>query len=138
MKSDHITEFTGSVGVYFNLPLSKHFSLGTKALIGRSVTQELDIDGHAEGNKKDISYTLTLDNTPGHKQTNGDPTMSVNDLKYPNNTGEKWTDEVPSHLPRMVRVSRLLIATSPISPGASTATTTTLARSSQRSMIPST
>ena len=93
VKSDHITEFTGSVGVYFNLPLSKHFSLGTKALIGRSVTQELDIDGHAEGNKKDISYTMTLDNTPGHKQTNGDPTMSVNDLKYPNNTGEKWTDE---------------------------------------------
>ena len=33
VKSDHITEFTGSVGVYFNLPLSKHFSLGTKALI---------------------------------------------------------------------------------------------------------
>ena len=93
VKSDHITEFTGSVGVYFNLPLSKHFALGTKALIGRSVTQELDIDGHAEGNKKDISYTMTLDNTPGHKQTNGDPTMSVNDLKYPNNTGEKWTDE---------------------------------------------
>ena len=36
VKSDHITEFTGSVGVYFNLPLSKHFALGTKALIGRS------------------------------------------------------------------------------------------------------
>ena len=93
VKSDHITEFTGSVGVYFNLPLSKHFSLGTKALIGRSVTQELDIDGHAEGNKKDISYTMTLDNTPGHKQTNGDPTLSVDKLEYPNNTGEKWTDE---------------------------------------------
>jgi membrane-associated phospholipid phosphatase len=93
VKSDHITEFTGSVGVYFNLPLSKHFALGTKALIGRSVTQELDIDGHAEGNKKDISYTMTLDNTPGHKQTNGDPTLSVDKLEYPNNTGEKWTDE---------------------------------------------
>ena len=50
VKSDHITEFTGSVGVYFNLPLGTHFSLGTKALIGRSITQELDIDGHAEGN----------------------------------------------------------------------------------------
>ncbi|MBO6188537.1 MAG: phosphatase PAP2 family protein, partial [Prevotella sp.] len=61
VKSDHITEFTGSVGVYFNIPLSSHFSLGTKALIGRSITQELDIDGHAEGNIKDISYSLNID-----------------------------------------------------------------------------
>ena len=93
VKSDHITEFTGSVGLYFNLPLGIHFSLGTKALIGRSITQELDIDGHAEGNKKDIGYTLTLDNRPGHKDDFGDPTLSLNDLQYPNNTGEKWTDD---------------------------------------------
>ena len=93
VKSDHITEFTGSVGVYFNLPLGNHFSLGTKALIGRSITQELDIDGYAEGNKKDINYTLTIDNRQGHKDIFGDPTMSLNDLQYPNNTGEKWTDE---------------------------------------------
>jgi hypothetical protein len=93
VKSDHITEFTGSVGVYFNLPLSKHFSLGTKALIGRSITQELDIDGHAEGNKKDISYTMRLDNRPGKKMSDGDPYLSINDLMYPNNTGEKWTDD---------------------------------------------
>ena len=93
VKSDHITEFTGSVGVYFNLPLSDHFSLGTKALVGRSITQELDIDGHAEGNMKDISYTMGLDNRPGHKDANGDPTLSLNDLMYPNNTGEKWTDD---------------------------------------------
>ncbi|MBQ9649785.1 MAG: phosphatase PAP2 family protein, partial [Prevotella sp.] len=73
VKSDHITEFTGSVGVYFNLPLSSHFSLGTKALIGRSITQDLDIDGHAEGNMKDIAYTMTLDNRPGHKDASGDP-----------------------------------------------------------------
>ena len=87
VKSDHITEFTGSIGVYFNLPLSKHFSLGTKALIGRSITQELDIDGHAEGNEKDISYTMVLDNR------NNGPTLAVNDLQYPNNTGEKWSDD---------------------------------------------
>jgi membrane-associated phospholipid phosphatase len=93
VKSDHITEFTGSVGVYFNLPLSNHFSLGSKLLVGRSITQELDIDGHAEGNKKDISYTMTLDNRPGMKDTNGDPKVSVNDLMYPNNTGEKWSDD---------------------------------------------
>ena len=93
VKSDHITEFTGSVGLYFNLPLGNHFSLGTKALIGRSITQELDIDGHAEGNKKDIAYTMTLDNRPGHKDFLGDPSISLDNLQYPNNTGEKWTDD---------------------------------------------
>ena len=93
VKSDHITEFTGSVGVYFNLPLGSHFSLGTKALIGRSITQELDIDGHAEGNKKDIGYTMTLDNRPGHMDISGEPAISLNDLQYPNNTGEKWSDD---------------------------------------------
>lgn len=93
VKSDHITEFTGSVGVYFNLPLGTRFSLGTKALIGRSITQELDIDGHAEGNQKDIYYTLTLDNRAGHQDAFGEPTYLLNDLQYPNNTGEKWTDD---------------------------------------------
>ena len=93
VKSDHITEFTGSVGVYFNLPLGSRFSLGTKALVGRSITQELDIDGHAEGNMKDIAYTMTLDNRPGHKDALGDPSISLDDLQYPNNTGEKWTDD---------------------------------------------
>ena len=92
VKSDHITEFTGSLGVYFNLPLGSHFSLGTKALVGRSITQELDIDGHAEGNKQDISYTMALDNRPG-KTIGGYPTLAVNDLEYPNNTGEKWSDD---------------------------------------------
>lgn len=91
VKSDHITEFTGSVGLYFNLPLGNRFSLGTKALIGRSITQELDIDAHAEGNKKDISYTLSLDNRPEHQDSDGDPTLSLNDLMYPHNTGEKWS-----------------------------------------------
>ena len=93
IKSDHITEFTGSIGVYFNLPLSKRFALGTKALVGRSITQELDIDGHAEGNMKDIGYTLGIDNREGHKDFFGNPTVALNDLQYPNNTGEKWTDD---------------------------------------------
>jgi len=93
VKSDHITEFTGSLGLYFNVPLGKHFSIGTKALIGRSITQELDIDGHAEGNKKDISYTMGLDNRPGKKDPSGDPTLSIDNLQYPNNTGEKWTED---------------------------------------------
>lgn len=93
VKSDHLTEFSGSVGLFFNLPLSSHFSLGSKALFGRSITQELDIEGHAEGNRKDVSYTMSLDNRQDQKQPNGDPTLSVNDLMYPANTGEKWSDE---------------------------------------------
>ncbi len=62
VKSDHLAEFTGSVGVYFNIPLSKRFALGTKALIGRSFTQELDIDGYAKGNVMNIDYSVTLQN----------------------------------------------------------------------------
>lgn len=34
--SDHLTEFSANVGLYLNIPLSKRFSLGTKALIGRT------------------------------------------------------------------------------------------------------
>ena len=89
IKSDHITEFTASVGMYFNLPLSKRFSLGTKALIGRSFTQDLDIDGQASGNVKDISFSTTLDNTSG----TGNPELYLNSLDYPKSTGEQWTDE---------------------------------------------
>jgi hypothetical protein len=87
VKSDHLAEFTGSLGLYFNIPLSKRFALGTKALIGRSFTQELDIDGHAEGNVKDIGYTIT------QKNVNGQMTKEFVSLQYPTNTGEKWTDD---------------------------------------------
>ena len=89
VESDHLTEFTGSVGLYFNLPLGSGFSLGSKLLIGRSFTQELDIDGHAEGNVKDIPYKYTVDNSSS-KVT--DP-LSFQQLDYPVNTGEKWSDK---------------------------------------------
>ena len=36
---------------------------------------------------------MSLDNRPGMKQSDGEPTLSLDDLQYPNNTGEKWTDE---------------------------------------------
>ena len=64
VESDHMTEFTASAGIYLNLPLSKSFSLGTKFLIGRSFTQELDIDGYAKGKVKDIQYDMHIVN--GH------------------------------------------------------------------------
>ena len=44
VESDHLTEFSANVGLYLNLPLSKRFALGTKFLVGRTMTQELDIN----------------------------------------------------------------------------------------------
>lgn len=49
IESDHITEFAADLGVYFNLPLSHRWALGSKLLVGRSIIQDLDIDGHASG-----------------------------------------------------------------------------------------
>jgi membrane-associated phospholipid phosphatase len=60
IESDHLTEFSANVGLYFNVPLNSHFSLGSKLLIGRTLTQELDINAHYQGNVKNMAYTLTL------------------------------------------------------------------------------
>ena len=49
IESDHLTEFSADIGVYLNLPISKRFALGTKALIGRSVMQEIDLNATATG-----------------------------------------------------------------------------------------
>lgn len=65
VESDHLTEFSASVGLYLNLPLSKHFSLGTKLLIGRSFMQEMDIDGVVNGKVKDMDYQMTASSTNG-------------------------------------------------------------------------
>jgi len=62
VKSDHLTEFSASVGLYLNLPLGKRFSLGTKFLIGRSMTQEMDIDGYATGKIKNMDHEITMKN----------------------------------------------------------------------------
>ncbi|MGM9699786.1 MAG: hypothetical protein ACI3Y0_14265, partial [Prevotella sp.] len=40
--------------LYFNIPLSSRFALGTKALVGRSVIQDLEIRGHAWGKSVDL------------------------------------------------------------------------------------
>ena len=58
VESDHLSEFSASFGLFFNLPLSKRFSIGTKFLIGRSINQELDIDATYAGNIKDIGYKM--------------------------------------------------------------------------------
>ena len=86
VKSDHLAEFTASCGLYFNIPLSKHFALGTKLLIGRSFTQELDIDGHAEGNVKDIPYDLWISNGKIYENELGRWFI----LEDPKSTGETY------------------------------------------------
>ena len=93
VKSDHITEFTGSLGLYFNLPLTSRLSLGTKALIGRSITQDMDIDGHAEGNVKDINYSLVIKNGKIDTDITDASGKKVTSVDYPVNTGEKFTDD---------------------------------------------
>ena len=65
VESDHLTEFSASVGLYLNLPLSKRFSLGTKFLIGRSFMQEMDIDGVVNGKVKDMNYQMTASSVNG-------------------------------------------------------------------------
>ena len=91
VKSDHLAEFTASAGLYFNIPIGSRFAIGTKALVGRSITQELDIDGYAEGNVKDIRYRLTVDN--GNMLDGNDKLFAGDYIDYPKNTGEKFTDE---------------------------------------------
>ena len=61
IESDHLTEFAADAGMYFNIPLSPRFAIGTKLLIGRSIMQELDIDAHFKGNVKAMSYTIEMD-----------------------------------------------------------------------------
>ena len=51
IESDHLTEFAGDLGVYFNLPLSNRFALGAKMLVGRSIMQSLGLDAILSGNK---------------------------------------------------------------------------------------
>ena len=90
VKSDHLAEFTGSVGLYFNVPLSSRLSLGTKFLIGRSFTQELDIDGYAKGNVKDIPYYMLIKD--GHVAKDDDGSLLfIPDA--PQSTGETYEVE---------------------------------------------
>ena len=54
IKSDHLTEFSADLGVYFNLPLSDRFAIGSKLLVGRSIMQELDLNATVTGGKREF------------------------------------------------------------------------------------
>ncbi len=60
IESDHLTEFAADAGLYFNIPLSRRFSLGTKLLVGRSIMQELDLNARYAGNVMDMDYDATI------------------------------------------------------------------------------
>ena len=73
VESDHLSEFSATLGLYFNVPLSKRFAIGTKLLVGRSITQELDLDATNVGNVKEAEYTMNI--------VNGEPT-NLNITKF--------------------------------------------------------
>ena len=57
IESDHITEFAADAGLYFSLPLSSRFAIGSKLLIGRSIMDDIDVNAkflgdmlHYDGN----------------------------------------------------------------------------------------
>ena len=56
IKSDHLTEFSADLGLYFNFPLSKRFALGTKLLVGRSIMQEVDLNATVTGGKREFVF----------------------------------------------------------------------------------
>lgn len=66
VESDHITEFAGDLGLYFNFPLSSRFAIGTKALVGRSVIQDLEIRAHAWGKALDFRKIDDMKNAWGN------------------------------------------------------------------------
>ena len=83
IESDHLTEFTGSVGVYFNLPLGERFALGTKLLVGRSIMQALEIGAKFSGNALKMDYDMTI--------KNGEVTsLDINSIKK---TGQDYTSD---------------------------------------------
>ncbi len=49
IESDHITEFAADAGVYFSLPLSSRFAIGSKLLVGRSIMDDIDINANYAG-----------------------------------------------------------------------------------------
>lgn len=70
IESDHITEFAVDGGLYFNLPLSNRFAIGSKLLIGHSIMDDIDVnaiflgdvldydeDGNFSKNEEYVAYS---------------------------------------------------------------------------------
>ena len=61
IESDHITEFAADAGVYFSWPFSSRFALGAKALIGRSVMDDIDINASYSGEQLKFNEECMFD-----------------------------------------------------------------------------
>ena len=61
IKSDHLTEFSADLGMYFNIPLSERFALGSKLLVGRSIMQEIDLNAFFTGGMRRLEFVPTPD-----------------------------------------------------------------------------
>ena len=53
IQSDHITEFAADAGLYFSLPLSPRFAIGSKLLIGHSIMDDIDVEAKFLGDRID-------------------------------------------------------------------------------------
>jgi len=62
VESDHLTEFSSDMGLYFHIPLCDRLAIGAKALVGRSVMQSLNIGARYTGNRKVANYRLEMEN----------------------------------------------------------------------------
>lgn len=56
IESDHITEFAADAGVYFSLPLSSRFAIGSKLLFGRSVMDDIEISATYKGEQMEFNF----------------------------------------------------------------------------------
>ena len=63
IESDHLTEFAADAGLYFNFPLSSRFALGTKAVVGQSVMNALDITAQYSGEQLEFNFDSTEDDS---------------------------------------------------------------------------
>ena len=76
IESDHITEFAADLGLYFSLPLSSRFAIGSKLLTGRSIMDDIDV------NSKFVGTVLNYDGN-GHFSLNEEYT-AYSDWDYIN------------------------------------------------------
>ena len=87
IESDHLTEFACDLGIYGNLPLSRHFAIGAKLLGGRSIMQELNLKARYQGEVKEFTYitdktTGEIDDVKIATKTNADGTPATYDYSW--------------------------------------------------------
>lgn len=83
LKSNHLSEFSMSGGVYFNYPLSSRVAIGSKLLVGRSYLHGIDIRAEVTGRQRDIDITT--------EQQDGRQVLVYEVLGDASNNGKEYT-----------------------------------------------